>query len=97
MATWTSTASLTCRDWPNGSSNYPTSFQYTGPFTRTGRPYAKVQFVSDIGGSSNLCNVATGAGCTVPPISAQFTRLVAQPAVHLTSRSHARMPLELRQ
>ena len=59
-------------DWPNGSPNYPTSFQYVGPFTTGGHTYPQVQFESDIGGSSNLCNVATGAGCTVPPISAKF-------------------------
>ena len=59
-------------DWPNGSPNRPTSFQYAGPFTYGGHTYPKVQFESDIGGSSNLCNVTTGAGCTVPPISAKF-------------------------
>jgi hypothetical protein len=59
-------------DWPNGSTNYPTSFQYVGPFTKGGHTYPQVQFESDIGGSSNLCDVATGAGCTVPPISAKF-------------------------
>ncbi len=59
-------------DWPNGSKNYPTTFQYAGPFTAGGRTYPTVQFESDIGGSSALCDVATGAGCTVPPISAKF-------------------------
>ena len=59
-------------DWPNGSPNHPTSFQYVGPFTNGGQTYPQVQFESDIGGSSNLCNVATGAGCTVAPISAKF-------------------------
>ena len=59
-------------DWPNGSPNRPTSFQYVGPFTNGGRTYPQVQFESDIGGSSALCNVATGAGCTVAPISAKF-------------------------
>jgi hypothetical protein len=59
-------------DWPNGSPNYPTSFQYVGPFTGRGHTYPQVQFESDIGGSSNLCNVATGVGCTVAPISAKF-------------------------
>jgi len=59
-------------DWPNGSANFPTSFQYAGPFQANGKPYPQVQFETDIGGSSNLCNVATGAGCTAPPISAKF-------------------------
>jgi hypothetical protein len=59
-------------DWPNGSPNYPTSFQYAGPFTFGGHTYPQVQFETDVGGSSNLCNTNTGAGCTVPPISAKF-------------------------
>jgi len=59
-------------DWPNGSPNYPTSFQYAGPFTKGGHTYPQVQFESDVGGSSNLCDVATGVGCTVAPISAKF-------------------------
>jgi hypothetical protein len=58
--------------WPNGSKNLPTSFQYVGPFTARGQTYPQVQFESDIGGSSNLCDTTTGAGCTVPPISANF-------------------------
>jgi hypothetical protein len=57
--------------WPDGSPNHPTSASYTGPFTG-GRPYPTVQFETDIAGSSNLCNVATGAGCAAPPISAKF-------------------------
>ena len=59
-------------DWPNGSGNYPTTFQYAGPFTFGGHTYPQVQFETDVGGSSNLCDVGTGAGCTVPPISAKF-------------------------
>jgi hypothetical protein len=58
--------------WPNGTSSHPTAFQYVGPFQANGRPYPQIQFESDIGGSSNLCNTATGAGCTVAPISAKF-------------------------
>ncbi|TVZ06632.1 hypothetical protein EAS64_04420 [Trebonia kvetii] len=59
-------------DWPNGSGRYPTTFQYAGPFTSGGHTYPQVQFETDVGGSSNLCDVSTGAGCTVPPISAKF-------------------------
>ena len=59
-------------DWPNGSPNFPTTFQYAGPFTVGGHTYPTVQYETDVGGSSNLCNVGTGAGCTVPPISAKF-------------------------
>ena len=59
-------------DWPNGSPNFPTTFQYAGPFTVGGHSYPQVQFESDVGGSSNLCDPGTGARCTVPPISAKF-------------------------
>jgi hypothetical protein len=59
-------------DWPNGSPNFPTTFQYAGPFTVGGHTYPTVQYETDVGGSSNLCDVTTGAGCTVPPISAKF-------------------------
>ena len=58
--------------WPNGGPNHPTAFEYAGPFQANGKPYPQIQFESDIGGSSALCTVSTGAGCTVPPISAQF-------------------------
>jgi hypothetical protein len=59
-------------DWPNGSPNFPTTFQYAGPFTVGGHTYPTVQFETNVGGSSNLCDVGTGAGCTVPPIGAKF-------------------------
>ncbi len=58
--------------WPNGTPLHPTAFQYVGPFQANGQPYPQVQYESDIGGSSALCTTATGAGCTVPPISAEF-------------------------
>lgn len=58
-------------DWPNGSSNYPTSVRYVGPFTH-GHTYPGVQFETDIGGSSNLCNTTTGVGCATPPTGAAF-------------------------
>jgi len=64
--------SYTAGAWPNGGPNHPTAFQYAGPFQRNGLPYPQVQFESDIGGSSALCDVATGEGCTVAPIGAQF-------------------------
>jgi len=57
--------------WPDGTRNHPTPASYIGPFT-SGKPYPTIQFESDIGGSSNLCDVTTGAGCLVPPISAAF-------------------------
>jgi hypothetical protein len=55
------------KDWPDGSPNHPTSFQYAGPFQINGRPYPTVQYETDLGASEILCNVVTGAGCTVPP------------------------------
>jgi hypothetical protein len=58
--------------WPDGSPGHPSAFEYVGPFDGHLRPYPQVQFESDIGGSSFLCNTATGADCTVPPISAKF-------------------------
>jgi len=59
-------------DWPNGSPNFPTTVQYAGPFTARGQNYPQVQFETDAGGSEALCNTATGANCTAPPISAKF-------------------------
>jgi hypothetical protein len=58
--------------WPNGTRNHPTSFQYVGPFQQNGKPYPKIQFETDVAASENLCNIATGAGCTAPPTGAQF-------------------------
>jgi hypothetical protein len=58
--------------WPNGSPFHPTSAEYVGPLQANGQPYPQVQYESDIGGSSYLCNTNTGADCTVPPISASF-------------------------
>ena len=59
-------------DWPDGSPNHPTTFQYIGPFTTGGHTYPLVQYETDAAGSENLCTVATGVGCTVPPIGAKF-------------------------
>ena len=58
--------------WPDGTANHPTSFQYVGPFQGNGQPYQKIQFETDVAGSEILCNTATGAGCTAPPIGAKF-------------------------
>ncbi len=58
--------------WPDGSRDHPTATEYAGPFQRNGRPYPSVQFETDIGGSSYLCDTTTGAGCTAPPIGAKF-------------------------
>ena len=58
-------------DWPNGSSNFPTTFRYVGPFT-SGHTYPNIQFETDLAASESLCDVATGAGCTAPPTGAAF-------------------------
>ena len=58
--------------WPNGSPNFPTTFQYIGPFTKGGHTYPKIQFQTDSAGSQALCDTATGVGCKAPPIGAKF-------------------------
>jgi hypothetical protein len=58
--------------WPDGTKNHPTSFQYVGPFLANGQTYPQIQFETDVAASENLCNTVTGAGCTAPPIGAQF-------------------------
>jgi hypothetical protein len=57
--------------WPNGGPNHPTAVEYAGPFTN-GKTYPQVQFETDIGGSSFLCDTATGVGCQAPPIGSNF-------------------------
>jgi hypothetical protein len=64
--------SYLANSWPNGTKDHPTAFEYAGPFQANGQPYPQVQYESDIGGSSALCDPTTGSGCTVPPASAQF-------------------------
>jgi hypothetical protein len=59
-------------DWPDGSRNHPTSFQYIGPFDAHGNTYPTVQFETDVAASEILCNVATGVGCNAPPTGATF-------------------------
>jgi hypothetical protein len=56
-------------DWPNGSANFPTSFEYWGPFTN-GKAYANVQYETDAPASEELCNISTGTDCVVPPVGA---------------------------
>ena len=59
-------------DWPDGSSNHPTSFRYLGPFDQNGNPYPQVQFETDAGGSENNCSSSTTSACAVPPSGASF-------------------------
>ena len=56
------------RDWPDESPNHPTTFSYIGPFSN-GRSYPLIQFETDIAGSENNCDIFSGAGCTVPPLT----------------------------
>ena len=102
--TWTSTGQSYLPDWPNGSKNYPTTFQYAGPFTVGGHTYPQVQFETDVGGSSNLCNTDTGAGLHGPADQRQVLPvLVAQPrpptvaAPRPSSVATGRLRVELRQ
>ena len=55
-------------DWPDGSSNHPTSFRYLGPFDLNGNQYPSVQFETDGPGSFNNCPSA----CSLPPSGASF-------------------------
>jgi hypothetical protein len=57
--------------WPNGQSNTPTPIVYTSPMSGN-TPYSKVQFETDVGGSSSMCDTVTGTDCAVPPIGANF-------------------------
>ena len=90
--------SYLANSWPNGTKNHPTAFQYVGPFQANGQPYPQVQFESDIGGSSALCDTTTGSGCTVPPISAQFYPYWSlSPLVRRAGWPRDRVRVELRQ
>jgi hypothetical protein len=59
-------------DWPDGSRDHPTAFEYLGPFTPHGRVYPTIQFETNVAGSESLCNTDTGAGCTALPVGAAF-------------------------
>lgn len=58
--------------WPHATKNTPTMLRVLGPFTAAGRPYPQVQFETDVGASSRLCNTRTGANCTAAPLGAAF-------------------------
>jgi hypothetical protein len=58
-------------DYPDGSPNHPTTFQYIGPFSK-GAAYPTIQFQTDIPGSENSCNTRTGVGCTAQPAGSAF-------------------------
>jgi hypothetical protein len=58
--------------WPDGTANHPTPIAISGPYTTGFATYPYVQFETDVGGSSALCDPANGAGCFAPPIGANF-------------------------
>jgi hypothetical protein len=55
-------------DWPTSvhPNRHPTPFEQLTPASG-GRPYGRVQFVTDLSPSESACNLTTGAGCVVPP------------------------------
>jgi hypothetical protein len=55
-------------DWPNGSSNFPTSLRYISP-TTNGKAYPSVQYETDGPASEQFCQ-SNGTDCVVPPIGA---------------------------
>lgn len=61
-------------DWPDGSTDHPTSFRYLGPFDPSGNEYTQVQFETDAPGSENNCDPSapTPTTCAVPPQGATF-------------------------
>jgi hypothetical protein len=59
-------------DWPDGSSTYPTSFNYVGPFDAGGNAYPQIQFETGGEGEEQSCAFSTGQGCTIPAAGAAF-------------------------
>ncbi len=55
-------------DWPTSTvaGKFPGSFAQAQP-TSSGKPYGRIQFVTDLSASEQNCDLTTGAGCTVPP------------------------------
>jgi hypothetical protein len=63
-------------DWPDGTSNTPTSVQLKAPLSN-GHRYPALQFETDLLASEFTCN-PDGSGCTVPPPGAVFYPFYAQ-------------------
>jgi hypothetical protein len=55
-------------DWPTSvhPNRHPSPFEQLTPASG-GRPYGRVQFVTDLSPSESACNLTTGSGCVVPP------------------------------
>jgi len=63
-------------DWPDGTSNTPTSVQLKAPLSN-GHRYPALQFETDLLASEFTCK-PDGSGCTVPPPGAVFYPFYAQ-------------------
>ena len=81
--TWTTTASLTCRAPGRTAARTTRPRSSTSGRSPTGgHTYPLVQFETDVAGSENLCNTATGVGLHRPADQRQvLSVLVAEPAV----------------
>jgi hypothetical protein len=58
--------------WPDGNTKvHPTPFQFTSPRTGSGltQPYAQAAFEADLPAIEPGCDVTTGSGCTLIPIT----------------------------
>jgi len=58
--------------WPDGNTTlHPTPFQFTSARTGAGfnRPYRRVAFEADLPAVEPQCDVTTGAGCTLIPVT----------------------------
>jgi hypothetical protein len=59
-------------NWPNSltPNKFPSPLTFQPPTTGNGAAYSQMQFLTDNPATNNRCNVATGAGCVVPPTQA---------------------------
>jgi hypothetical protein len=64
--------SYRANSWDNGTPFHPTSFEYIGPFQGNGQPYPQIQYETNVPQSESLCDITTGAGCTVKPQGSDF-------------------------
>jgi hypothetical protein len=58
--------------WPDGNTRlHPTPFQFTSALTGStfDKPYGRVAFEADLPAVEPTCNVATGSGCTLIPVT----------------------------
>jgi hypothetical protein len=56
------------RDWPEATTPgaLPSTFLFQQPLGG-GRPYPRMQFVTDMSATEHGCNLSSGAGCVMPP------------------------------